>query len=97
MAELRLQGDRRLNLLRRSCQAGSAIVPISRRPSRDFLPPESLSVPLIMVGPGTGIAPFIGFLEFREQQWQETGSCSSVGETWLFHGCRHREHDYLFR
>lgn len=97
LSAVSLQPDRRLDLLRRSCEPQSQLLPISRRPSRDFQPPASLAVPIIMVGPGTGVAPFIGFLEQREQQYLEAKSCDSVGEAWLFHGCRHREHDYLFR
>lgn len=49
-----------------------------------------------MVGPGTGVAPFIGFLQQRENERRENPE-ATFGETWLFFGCRHRDRDYLFR
>lgn len=49
-----------------------------------------------MVGPGTGVAPFVGFLQQRERERQENPEVT-FGETWLFFGCRHRDQDYLFR
>lgn len=49
-----------------------------------------------MVGPGTGIAPFIGFLQHREKL-QEQHPEGHFGATWLFFGCRHKDRDYLFR
>ncbi|KAM9337183.1 methionine synthase reductase [Symphorus nematophorus] len=79
--------------------SGRAALPkihVSLRPNCSFRPPSDLSVPFIMVGPGTGVAPFIGFLQQREKQRQENPD-ATFGETWLFFGCRHRERDYLFR
>ncbi|XP_024135825.1 methionine synthase reductase isoform X2 [Oryzias melastigma] len=69
---------------------------VSLRPSCSFRPPSEPSVPFIMVGPGTGVAPFIGFLQQREQERKRNPE-AVFGETWLFFGCRHRNRDYLFR
>jgi len=70
------------------------------RPNPWFLhPDEDLTRPLLMVGPGTGVAPFLGFLQHREQL-MERGSASptaEVGETWLFFGCRHQNRDFLYK
>ncbi|XP_068438392.1 methionine synthase reductase [Clinocottus analis] len=69
---------------------------VSLRPNCSFRPPSDLSAPFVMVGPGTGVAPFIGFLQQREQERKENPE-AIFGETWLFFGCRHRDGDYLFR
>ncbi|KAG7524173.1 methionine synthase reductase isoform X1 [Solea senegalensis] len=69
---------------------------VSLRSNCSFRPPSDLSVPFIMIGPGTGVAPFIGFLQQREKERQEKPE-AVFGETWLFFGCRHRDRDYLFR
>ena len=50
--------------------------------------------PIIMVGPGTGIAPFRGFLQARRVQKQKG---INLGEAHLYFGCRHPEKDYLYR
>lgn len=47
-----------------------------------------------MVGPGTGIAPFRGFLQARRVQKQKG---INLGEAHLYFGCRHPEKDYLYR
>ncbi|XP_021114259.1 methionine synthase reductase isoform X2 [Heterocephalus glaber] len=71
-------------------------ISISARAASSFHLPDDPSVPVVMVGPGTGIAPFIGFLQHREKL-QEQHPDGSFGAMWLFFGCRHKERDYLFR
>lgn len=71
----------------------SSLVPMYVRKSQ-FRLPFKPSTPMIMIGPGTGIAPFIGFIQERawlKQQGKE------VGETVLYYGCRHEHEDYLYR
>lgn len=46
-------------------------------------------VPIVMIGPGTGVAPFRAFLQER----QVTGA---AGRSWLFYGGRHRAADFLY-
>lgn len=55
-----------------------------------FRLPEDPSAPVIMVGPGTGIAPFRAFLEER----QATGA---TGDNWLFFGEQRRALDFLYK
>ncbi|MCW0322674.1 sulfite reductase subunit alpha [Pantoea dispersa] len=58
-------------------------------PNKAFRVPANNKAPLIMVGPGTGIAPFRAFLQER----QATGA---EGKNWLFFGDQHQEHDYIY-
>jgi sulfite reductase (NADPH) flavoprotein alpha-component len=58
--------------------------------SHGFRLPAEASAPVIMVGPGTGIAPFRAFLQ--ERQTQRAG-----GRNWLFFGNQRRELDFLYR
>ena len=55
-----------------------------------FRLPADPTVPVIMCGPGTGIAPFRAFLQEREALGQK-------GRAWLFFGDQHEETDFLFR
>lgn len=71
-------------------------IAISPRTANSFHLPDDPLVPIVMVGPGTGIAPFIGFLQHREKL-QEQYPEGHFGVTWLFFGCRHKDRDYLFR
>ncbi|WP_066584258.1 bifunctional nitrate reductase/sulfite reductase flavoprotein subunit alpha [Corynebacterium provencense] len=59
-------------------------------PNRRFCPPERPDAPMIMIGPGTGVAPFRGFLHERR------GS-GATGKNWLFYGERHEATDFLYR
>ncbi|KAM9228175.1 methionine synthase reductase [Leptosomus discolor] len=71
-------------------------ISIFARPNNTFHLPADPSVPFMMVGPGTGISPFIGFLQHR-QKLREEHPDWEFGETWLFFGCRHQDRDYLFK
>lgn len=57
--------------------------------NKAFRMPEDPSVPLIMVGPGTGIAPFRAFLEERR-------AVGAAGDNWLFFGNPHEASDFLY-
>lgn len=62
---------------------------VRREVAHEFRLPET-SVPVIMIGPGVGIAPFIGFL-------QELSTRDNKPKTWLFFGDQHRKSDWLYR
>lgn len=58
-------------------------------PNKSFRVPVDDSVPMIMVGPGTGIAPFRAFLEERRER-------GATGANWLFFGDQHRDGDFIY-
>ncbi|MEJ8777616.1 assimilatory sulfite reductase (NADPH) flavoprotein subunit [Pseudogracilibacillus sp. ICA-222130] len=55
-----------------------------------FRLPEDDQVPIIMIGPGTGIAPFRSFMEEREE-------IEAKGKSWLFFGDQHYRTDFLYQ
>ncbi|AOW95207.1 reductase [Rhodococcus sp. WMMA185] len=67
-----------------------ADVPIFVQKSPHFRPPKASDAPMIMVGPGTGIAPFRGFLHER----RESGH---TGKNWMFFGEQHEATDFYYR
>ncbi|CAL1296438.1 unnamed protein product [Larinioides sclopetarius] len=68
-----------------------------KRMNNYFRLAEDLNHPKIMVGPGTGVAPFIGFLHHREKLMAMNDGVNHYGETWLFYGCRYDDKDFLYK
>jgi cytochrome P450/NADPH-cytochrome P450 reductase len=64
-----------------------------RETKAGFRLPDDASVPVIMIGPGTGLAPFRGFLQERTHRKAQG---ARLGPAMLFFGCRHPEQDYLY-
>lgn len=59
-------------------------------PNKHFRLPENADTPVIMVGPGTGVAPFRAFMQERVAQGIQ-------GDSWLFFGNPHFEQDFLYQ
>src|SRR5438270_5406580 len=71
-------------------RADKAPVPVYPSSAKHFHMPEDPNTPLIMIGPGTGIAPFRAFLQDR----QATGA---KGKNWLFFGAQREKCDYAYQ
>ncbi|MDR2845246.1 MAG: sulfite reductase subunit alpha [Puniceicoccales bacterium] len=68
---------------------GEPVLPVFVTPSH-FAPPVDDAAPVIMVGPGAGIAPFRGFLQDRATR-------RASGKNWLFFGDQHEASDFLYK
>ena len=64
-------------------------VPIYVQPAHYFTLPQDDHAPIIMVGPGTGVAPYRAFM-------QERAAKGAQGKNWLFFGERNRQSDYFY-
>lgn len=71
------------------------LIPVQRRQVNIFRVPSEPTVPVIMVGPGTGVSPFVGFLQHR-RALRAALPAVKFGEMWLFFGNRSRDKDFLF-
>ncbi|MEU1074277.1 MULTISPECIES: bifunctional nitrate reductase/sulfite reductase flavoprotein subunit alpha [unclassified Streptomyces] len=66
-----------------------APVPVYVQRTRHFRPPTDPGTPMVMVGPGTGVAPFLGFLYERR-------ALGHSAPNWLFFGEQHRATDFYY-
>ncbi|MET8942793.1 molybdopterin-dependent oxidoreductase [Streptomyces sp. NPDC004542] len=64
-------------------------VPVHVQRSPHFRPPADPATPMVMVGPGTGVAPFLGFLQERRARGHRAPN-------WLFFGEQHRATDFYY-
>ena len=70
--------------------AGGSIRVFKQPSHGGFTVPKDPNIPIIMVGPGTGIAPFVAFM-------QERIATNASGDNWLFFGDQHRAFDFLYQ
>jgi sulfite reductase (NADPH) flavoprotein alpha-component len=71
-------------------RADNVPVPVYPSSAKHFHLPEDLNAPIIMVGPGTGVAPFRAFL-------QERAALGAKGKNWLFYGAQREGCDFAYR
>ncbi len=71
-------------------RANGVPVPVFPSVAKHFHLPENPDTPIIMVGPGTGVAPFRAYL-------QERKAVGAKGKNWLFFGSQHEHCDFAYR
>lgn len=76
-----------------SLAPGARVSAAIRTPNPSFAPAADTTAPMLLIGPGTGIAPFRGFIEERAAQ---RAAGQAVTPVQLYFGCRHPQHDWLF-
>ncbi|WFU15131.1 cytochrome P450 [Bradyrhizobium sp. CB3481] len=74
-------------------RVGDSVHATVRETKAGFRLPDDPAVPVIMIGPGTGLAPFRGFLQERAHRKAQG---AKLGPAMLFFGCRHPEQDFLY-
>jgi len=70
-------------------RANDVPVPVYPSVAKHFHLPENSNTPIIMVGPGTGVAPFRAYL-------QERKAFGAKGKNWLFFGSQHEKSDFAY-
>jgi sulfite reductase (NADPH) flavoprotein alpha-component len=70
-------------------RADNVPVPVFPSVAKHFHLPEDPDIPIIMVGPGTGVAPFRAYL-------QERNATGAKGKNWLFFGSQHQSSDFAY-
>jgi cytochrome P450 / NADPH-cytochrome P450 reductase len=73
--------------------ADATVYAFVRKPTIPFRPPENPHLPMIMIGPGTGVAPFRGFLLERAELKKQG---APIAASLLFFGCRDPMQDFLY-
>src|SRR4051812_27999828 len=74
-------------------RVGDSVHATVRETKAGFRLPDDPTQPVIMIGPGTGLAPFRGFLQERAHRKAQG---AKLGPAMLFFGCRHPEQDFLY-
>lgn len=74
--------------------ADGAKLRVRLKPNKHFRLPNDPATDVIMVGPGTGVAPFRAFVQERRAIEAEG---QTIGRSWLFFGDRHFTHDFLYQ